>query len=72
MKLLSGVTWYQKRQWMLKTTGHEKSRVSVVLAAKADGTKLKPMVVFKRGKREVAALNQEFKGRAVVATSTNA
>lgn len=56
----------------LKTTGHEKSRVSVVLAAKADGTKLKPMVVFKGGKREVAALNQEFKGRAVVATSTNA
>lgn len=43
-------------------TGHEKSRVSVVLAAKADGTKLKPMVVFKGAKREVSALNQEFKG----------
>lgn len=56
----------------LKTTGQEKSRVSVVLAAKADGTKLKPMVVFKGAKREVAALNQEFKGRAVVATSANA
>lgn len=39
----------------LKTTGQEKSRVSVVLAAKADGTKLKPMVVFKGAKREVAA-----------------
>ena len=42
------------------------------LAAKADGTKLKPMVVFKGAKREVAALNQEFKHRAVVATSANA
>ena len=31
----------------LKTTGHEKSRVSVCLAAKADGTKLKPMLVLK-------------------------
>ena len=56
----------------LKTTGQEKSRVSVVLAAKADGTKLKPMVVFKGANREVAALNQEFKGRAVVTTSANA
>ena len=46
--------------------------MSVVLAAKADGTKLKPMVVFKGAKREVAALNEEFKGRAVVATSANA
>ena len=61
-----------KKTVTLKTTGHEKSRVSVVLAAKADGTKLKPMVVFKEAKREVAALNQEFKGREVVATSANA
>ena len=56
----------------LKTTGHEKSRMPVVLAAKADGTKLKPMVVFKEDKREVAALNEQFKGRAVVSTSANA
>ena len=61
-----------KKTITLKTTGHEKSRVSVCLAAKADGTKLKPMVVFKGAKREVAALNQEFKHRAVVATSANA
>ena len=61
-----------KKTVTLKTTGHEKSRVSVVLAAKADGTKLKPMVAIKGAKREVAALNQEFKGRAVVATSANA
>ena len=61
-----------KKTITLKTTGREKSRVSVCLAAKADGTKLKPMVLFKGAKREVAALNQEFKRRAVVATSANA
>lgn len=31
----------------LKTTGHEKNRITVVLAAKASGRKLKPMMVFK-------------------------
>lgn len=75
MKLQSGATTVDKsgiKTGTLKTTGHERSRVSVVLAAQADGTKLKPMVVFKGAKREVAALNQEFKGRAVVATSANA
>jgi hypothetical protein len=34
----------------LKTTGHEKERVTVCLAAMADGRKLPPMIVFK-GKR---------------------
>ena len=33
---------------LIKTTGHEKTRFTVVLACMADGTKLKPMVVFKR------------------------
>ena len=61
-----------KKSITLKTTGHEKARVSVCLAAKADGTKPKPMVVFKGPKREVAALSQEFKHKAVVATSENA
>lgn len=32
----------------IKTTGHEKSRFTVVLSCLADGTKLKPMVIFKR------------------------
>ena len=49
-----------KKSITLKSTGHEKARVSVCLAAKAEGTKLKPMVVFKGAKREVAALKQEF------------
>lgn len=60
-----------KKSITLKSTGHEKARVSVCLATKADGTKLKPMVVFKGGKREVSALKQEFQNRAVVATSAN-
>ena len=32
----------------IKTTGHEKSRFTVVLACMADGMQLKPMVIFKR------------------------
>ena len=32
----------------IKTTGHEKSNFTIVLAQMADGTKLKPMVIFKR------------------------
>ncbi|XP_022793287.1 titin-like [Stylophora pistillata] len=49
-----------KKSITLKSTGYEKARVSVCPAAKADGTKLKPMVVFKGAKREVAALKQKF------------
>ena len=33
---------------LVKTTGHEKAHFTVVLACMADGTKLKPMVIFKR------------------------
>ena len=55
----------------MKTTGHEKLRVSVCLTAKADGTKLKPFIVFKGAKRESKALNDEFKTRCVVASSSN-
>ena len=35
----------------MKSTGHEKFCVLVCLAAKADGTKFKPMVVFKSAVR---------------------
>ena len=35
----------------MKSTGHEKCRVSVCLTAKADGSKLKPFIVFKNAKR---------------------
>ena len=60
------------RSVSLKTTEHEKVRVSVCLSAKADGTKLKPMIVFGGAKRESKALNEEFKSRCVVASSKNA
>ena len=36
----------------MKSTGHEKCRVSVCLTAKADGSKLKLFIVFKNAKRE--------------------
>ena len=33
---------------MIKTTGHEKTHFTVVLACVADGVKLKPVIIFKR------------------------
>ena len=53
---------------VLKSTGHEKARVSVCLTARADGTKLKPFIV---AKREVAILNQEFRGKCILASPEN-
>ena len=41
----------------LKSTSHEKTRVTVVLSAKANGTKLPPFIVFK-GKRYNKELNK--------------
>ena len=55
----------------LKPTSDKKVKVSVCLTAKADGTKLKPFIVFQGAKREAAALNEEFKNRCVVASSSN-
>ena len=55
----------------MKTTGHEKCRVTVGLAAKGDGTKLKPFIAFKGGKRDVEKLKKEFGSKCVVASSVN-
>lgn len=55
----------------LKTTGHEKSKVSFCLTAKAEGTKLKPFVVLPGAKRETKQLNEEFKNKCFVASSMN-
>ena len=45
----------------MKSTGHEKVRVSVCLAAKLDGTKLKSFIVFAAVKRESKSLHDEYK-----------
>ena len=37
-----------ERTVLVNTTGHEKCRFTAVLSCLADGTKLKPMVIFKR------------------------
>ena len=55
-----------------KTTGHEKCMVSVCLANKADGTKLKPFVASHATKRESKSLDKEFESRCVVKSSSNA
>ena len=55
----------------MKTTGHEKCRVTAGLAAKANGTKLKPFIVFKGGKRDVEKLKKEYGNKCVIASSTN-
>lgn len=72
--MLSGTTvdTIGKKDIPLKTTGHEKVRVSVCLTAKADGTRLKPFIVFGGGKRECVVLKEEFKSQCVIASSSNA
>ena len=49
-----------------------KVKVSVCLAAEADGSKMKPMIVFGGGKREVKKLNEEFRSKCLIASSGNA
>ena len=46
----------ETRSIPIKTSGHEKYRFTVCLAARADGHKLWPFIVFK-GKRPEKALN---------------
>ena len=64
------IYWQGAKSFSLKTTGHEKCMVSVCLAAKADGTKLKPFVVFEQPKQNLN--HGEFKSCCVVKSSSNA
>lgn len=50
----------------IKSTGHEKEKVTVFLAAQADGAKLKPSIVFTAGKRECAALTEQFRDKCII------
>ena len=59
-----------KKDIPMKKTGHEKVRVriSVCLAAKEDGAKMKPFIVFAAAKRESKALRDEFTGQGSIAS----
>ena len=46
--------------------------VTVCLSARADGTKLKPFIVFRAAKRETKKLNEDFRHKCDVTTSSNA
>ena len=41
-----------KKSIPIKSTGNQKARITVVLAAKANGDKLKPMIIFKGVRKE--------------------
>ena len=55
----------------MKSTRHDKVRVSVCLTGKADGTMLKSFIVFKGDKGESKALYDEFYRQCSVASSAN-
>ena len=66
MKQQCGLTWLLKivdktgrRDIPLKSTGHQKVRVSVSLTAKADGARLKPFIVC-GAMRACKRLNEEL------------
>ena len=44
----------------MKLTGHDKVCVSVCLTGKADGTRLKPFIVFKGAKRKRKPFTMNF------------
>ena len=47
----------------VRTTGHEKSRVTVMLCARANGSKCKPFILLQR-KRPIPAVVKKYGGRA--------
>ena len=59
--MLANTTVTQKgaKSVVMKTTGHDKNSITVVLPAKADGEKCKPYVVFPGAKREVQNLKKD-------------
>lgn len=54
------------RDVTVQTLGHEKVHITVMLCARANGTKCKPFVLLNR-KRPVPAIVQKFAGRLVLA-----
>ena len=54
----------------MKLSGHKKC-ATVGLAAKGDGTKPKPFIMFKGGKRDVDKLKKEYRNKCIIASSTS-
>ena len=54
---------------VIQGSGHDKVRATVGLAAKGDGTNLKPIIVFKGDIRPVQLLQKEFQGKCVIAST---
>ena len=59
------------KEFAMESTGHDKVHVSVCLTGKANVTRLKPFIVFKRDKGETNVLHDEFHRQCSVASSTN-
>ena len=55
----------------VKSTVMKNVEYFVCLTAKAEGSKLKPFLVFKNAKLEIKTLNDEFKTRCVIVISSN-
>lgn len=55
-----------ERTVSVRTTGHERACITVCLTATGDGTKLKPLIVFKGAIRDVQSLSDEFRGQAYI------
>ena len=58
---------------VLKTSGHEKSKVTVTLAVKANGVKLEPYIVFPGHRCEVQTVKKDpaIKNRCYIESATN-
>lgn len=54
----------------MKTTGHEKCRVTVGQAGKGDGTEIKSFFVFEGGKGDVGKLKKDYGNKCIIASST--
>ena len=74
-KMISNTTVTDKGAMsvVLETTGHEKSKVTGTLAAKANGDKLKLCIVFPGYKREVQNLKKDpaIKNRCHIKSTIN-
>jgi hypothetical protein len=53
-----------EKEVLIQTTGHEKQRMTVVLAVTLSGKKLRPMIIFKGADSKDGRILREFKDRA--------